>query len=64
LNLQHQKSVESLRHSKDNELNNLRQKLDMSENDLKEALDKVYKISKGTYIQEIVNKIIEFFFQF
>ncbi len=49
MNLQHQKSVESLRHSKDNELNNLRQKLDMSENDLKEALDKVYKISKGIY---------------
>ena len=50
LNSQHQKSTELLRYSKENEINSLRQKLEMSENDLKEALDKVYQISKGIFI--------------
>ena len=42
--------MELLRYSKENEINSLRQKLEMSENDLKEALDKVYQISKGIFI--------------
>ena len=47
--MQHQKTVESLRQSKENDIIVIRQKLEISENSLKETLDKIYQMSRGNF---------------